>query len=66
MIPFPRSQCEKIFGKESFLRAYKYLKDAREQGCYEEEGKVMFGLREIVGNIRDCFLIDQLIFLEKQ
>ena len=30
------------------------------------EDSIMSGLRNIVGNIRDCFLVDQLLFLEKQ
>jgi hypothetical protein len=61
-----RRQCEEIFGRESFVKAYQYLKDAREEGCYGDEDKIVLGLREIVHNSRDCFLIDQLIFLEKQ
>jgi hypothetical protein len=48
------------------VKAYQYLKDAREEGCYGDEDKIVLGLREIVHNSRDCFLIDQLIFLERQ
>ena len=60
------SQCERIYGYDAFLRAYDYLKSARSQGFSEDEGKVMAGLKNIVDNVRDGFLIDQLIFLETQ
>lgn len=59
------SQCERIYGSDAFMKAYDYLKSARIQG-FSDEGKVMAGLKSIVDNVRDGFLIDQLIFLENQ
>ena len=31
-----------------------------------DESTIMAGLKAIVANVRDCFLVDQLVFLEKQ
>ena len=31
-----------------------------------DESAIMAGLKTIVTNVRDCFLVDQLVFLEKQ
>ena len=39
---------------------------ARYTDRVEDELVIMAQLREIVPNIRDCFLVDQLVFLEKQ
>lgn len=45
---------------------YEYLKTARYADNAMEESEIMAGLRKIVTNVRDCFLVDQLVFLEKQ
>ena len=48
---------------------YEYLKAARSSsssGRLVDEAVVMAGLRGLVANVRDCFLVDQLVFLEKQ
>ena len=47
---------------------YDYLKKARYSSAVPDERAIMLGLREILpqGNIRDCFLVDQIVFLEKQ
>ena len=60
------SQCQQIYGEKNFQKVYKYLKASRSTGGMVDERKIMSGLREIVKNVRDCFLVDQLVFLEKQ
>lgn len=50
---------------------YHYLKAARGGssemgGTTIDESTVIAHLKSITPNIRDCFLIDQLVFLEKQ
>jgi len=54
-----------MLGKEAFGKAYGYLKDARHTISTTEED-IMQGLRQFVKNPRDCFLVDQLLFLEEQ
>lgn len=63
-----RADCEKKFGKESFKTAYAYLKEARFGDMKEtvDDTMIMRKLREYVKNVSDCFLIDQLLFLEEQ
>ena len=58
------SQCIAIYGEESFRKLYQFLYEARSNGT--DEVTIIAGLKKIVDNTRDCFLIDQLIFLEKQ
>ncbi|XP_033754320.1 serine/threonine-protein kinase Nek11-like isoform X2 [Pecten maximus] len=60
-----RLECEKMLGKEAFDKAYNYLKDARYNDKSAEED-IMAGLRHFVKNPSDCFLVDQLLFLEEQ
>nr|KAG5707857.1 hypothetical protein BaRGS_031588 [Batillaria attramentaria] len=60
-----KSQCIASLGEEPFKKAYTYLRKAR----YEEEKseqEIMKGLREYVKNPSDCFIVDQLLFLEEQ
>ena len=57
-------QCIAIYGEEKFRKVYHYLHEARSSG--KDEVTIMTELKSIVNNVRDCFLIDQLIFLEKQ
>ena len=46
---------------------YAYLREARSMPhSAMDENRVIAGLRRIVTNVRDCFLVDQLVFLEKQ
>ncbi|XP_064599370.1 serine/threonine-protein kinase Nek11-like [Liolophura sinensis] len=65
-----RSECERILGKAKFEKAYTYLKNARFQdkatSHTADETMIFKGLREIVPNPSDCFLVDQLLFLEEQ
>lgn len=63
------SECQKVLGEEAFDKAYNYLKKARYENQNSldsaEEG-IMQGLRKFVKNPSDCFLVDQLLFLEEQ
>ena len=45
---------------------YEYMKRARSGSVAVNEEVLMLDLRKIVSNTRDCFLVDQLVFLEKQ
>ena len=61
------SECEKMLGVVGFEKAYGYLKTARyERPTEVTEEDIMQGLREFVRNPSDCFLVDQLLFLEEQ
>ncbi|XP_033104672.1 serine/threonine-protein kinase Nek11-like [Anneissia japonica] len=66
-----RIECEKKLGKDAFRKAYAFLKDARfgdKKGGMAtlDENAIMKGLRQFVRNPSDCFLVDQLLFLEEQ
>ncbi|XP_060557287.1 serine/threonine-protein kinase Nek11-like isoform X3 [Ruditapes philippinarum] len=62
-----RAECEKMLGAEAFSKAYDYLKTARYERANEAtEEDIMQGLRDFVKNPSDCFLVDQLLFLEEQ
>lgn len=67
-----RTDCISKLGKDAFEKAYHYLKKARfgdggvESGRTMDENQIMNGLRQIVKNPSDCFLVDQLLFLEEQ
>lgn len=43
-----------------------YLKSARQGDREVNEGLIMSELKRLTPNTRDCFIIDQLVFLEKQ
>ena len=50
------------------MKAYDYLNKVRfeaDESILSEES-IMDGLRGLVAKPRDCFLVDQLLFLEKQ
>ena len=56
-----------MLGKNAFENAYNYLKKARyESEISTSEENIMQGLRQYVKNPSDCFLVDQLLFLEEQ
>lgn len=61
---------ESKLGKEAFKKAYEFLKHARygDDGATStvDESHIMSQLRGITPHISECFLIDQLLFLEKQ
>ena len=60
------SNCVQIFGAECFQRVYECLVRARYTDKVDNELVIMEQLRNIVPNVRDCFIVDQLVFLEKQ
>lgn len=63
------SECQKVLGEEGFEKAYGYLKKARyekQNSLDSAEEDIMQGLRKFVKNPSDCFLVDQLLFLEEQ
>ena len=62
----PIREGERIYGHATFQKVYDYLKKARYSSQATDESAIMAGLKAIVTNIRDCFLVDQLVFLEKQ
>ncbi|XP_074645702.1 serine/threonine-protein kinase Nek11-like [Tubulanus polymorphus] len=59
-----RAECEKALGDKNFQKVYDYLKNARK--TTQDENKIHKGLIDIVDNMSDCFLVDQLLFLEEQ
>lgn len=64
-----RTECQKVLGQEAFEKAYNYLKKARyekQNSLDSAEEDIMKGLRKFVKNPSDCFLVDQLLFLEEQ
>ncbi|RUS72823.1 hypothetical protein EGW08_019416 [Elysia chlorotica] len=63
-----RGECIKILGEADFQKAYKYLREARsgKEGKDKSEKEIMDGLRKFVKNPSDCFMVDQLLFLEDQ
>jgi hypothetical protein len=65
--PMHSRQCIAIYGEELFGRIHGHLKEARSRSVpHEDEAGVVAGLRALTTNTRDCFLVDQLVFLEKQ
>lgn len=54
-------------GKDSFETAYAFLKEAFfGEKRHQDENEIMNGVARIVSNSNDCFLVDQLLFLEAQ
>ena len=55
-------------GREQFEKAYDYLKEARfnqdQSKKNLDENSIMKGLAKMVRNPNDCFIVDQLLFLE--
>ena len=49
-----------------FDQVYSYLKRVRFADETTTEDHVLDGLAKIVKKTEDCFLVDQLIFMEKQ
>ncbi len=57
----------KVLGVETFEKVYEYLTSVRQHDSSEvNEMLVMNELRRLTPNTRDCFIVDQLVFLEKQ
>lgn len=61
-----RAECEKLLGAEAFRRAYSYLKQVRFGEELRNEDSILDGLAKIVDKPGDCFIVDQLLFMEKQ
>ena len=60
-------QCISIYGEEVFQRIYAHLKEARSHSIPNgNEADVVSGLKLLTSNTRDCFLVDQLVFLERR
>ena len=49
-----------------FQQVYSYLESVRFGEKISSEDSVLDGLSKIVNKPGDCFLVDQLLFLEKQ
>ncbi|KAK7114041.1 serine/threonine-protein kinase Nek11-like [Littorina saxatilis] len=58
-----KKQCIASLGEEAFKKAYDYLRKARSDDK-KSESDIMIGLRVYVKNPSDCFIVDQLLFLE--
>lgn len=61
-----RAECEKLLGREAFRRVYSYLKQVRFGDEQRSEDSILDGLAKIVDKPGDCFIVDQLLFMEKQ
>jgi NIMA (never in mitosis gene a)-related kinase len=62
-----KSNAIQIFGQEVFQQVYEYLRLARaDEKKSNDESAVVAGLKNITNNIRDCFYVDQIVFLEKK
>ena len=59
-----------IYGEVVFEKLHDFICQARysAEGGMASEDTIMAGLKAIAPptNVRDCFLVDQLVFLEKQ
>ncbi len=49
-----------------FDKLHGYILHAYQTEGAPDEEAIMAGLRAIVHNTRDCFLVEQLVFLERQ
>ncbi|ELT89257.1 hypothetical protein CAPTEDRAFT_177924 [Capitella teleta] len=66
-----RAEAGRKLGASQFEQVYQYLKRVRfpsvpSAASTLNEGEIMRGLRQIVNNPNDCFIVDQLLFLEAQ
>ena len=56
-----------MFGEKTFRKIYRYLKEIRfDSQETTDEQSIIEGLQKFVAHPTDCFLVDQLLFLEKQ
>ena len=62
------TEAEKSLGKEKFAKVYDYLKKARfserPSGKKIDERKIRDDLAKMMARPDDCFLVEQLLFLE--
>jgi hypothetical protein len=54
-------------GAEGFEKCYRYLREQRlgSNSANVDENKIFEGLKQYTANPTDCFLVDQLLFLEE-
>lgn len=52
-------------GAETFEKCYNYLREQRRGNYEKDENKIFEGLKQYTPNPSDCFLVDQLLFLEE-
>lgn len=60
-------QAMRNLGPETFEKIYEYLKNQRKgqaDNVEHDENKIFNGLKQFTSNTSDCFLVDQLLFLE--
>jgi NIMA (never in mitosis gene a)-related kinase len=56
-----------VFGEKTFKKVYRYLREVRfDRKETMDEQSIIEGLGKFVAHPTDCFLVDQLLFLEKQ
>jgi len=60
-----RSQAIRALGENLFKKCYEFIKTQRSCKIVDEI-KIIDGLKVLASNSKDCFLVDQLIFLEDQ
>ena len=67
---FILSECIQKMGEKDFHLAHDFLRDARfgtqAAGKSLDENEIMRELRKIISKPSDCFILDQLLFLEEQ
>lgn len=67
-----KNECLKSLGSDNFEIIYDFLKSARfgvdgmTNGKIEDEGFIQNQLSKITNNRNGCFLVDQLVFFERQ
>lgn len=61
-----KAEGERLLGPEAFRRVYSFLKQVRFENELRSEDSIQDGLAKIVDKPRDCFIVDQLLFMEKQ
>lgn len=57
-------QAVRVLGETSFKKCYEFIKTQRANNV--DDSKIYEGLKGLTSHPNDCFLIDQLIFLEEQ
>ncbi|XP_065180638.1 uncharacterized protein LOC135811339 [Sycon ciliatum] len=59
-----RADCIQVLGEEDFVKVYKFLQSAHFGPVPLGEAELRAGLAKLVSSVRDCFRVEQLIFLE--
>ena len=60
-------QAMRRLGAETFQNVYAYLREQRRgpNSAEADENQIFNGLKKFTPNPSDCFLVDQLLFLEE-